>query len=156
MTLDDKTIISVAVIGGTGKEGSGLAMRWALNGYRVIIGSRDADRAASHARELNQRLGADVITGMANPDAASQANVIVLSVPYNAHYDTLEAIRDQLNGKLLVDITVPLLPQQVRTVYIPEGKSAALEAEAQLGNGVRIVSAFQNVSATKLQDPNSL
>src|SRR5215207_1108416 len=94
-------LLTIAVLGGTGKEGSGLAMRWALNGYRVIIGSRDADRAASHAHELNQRLGADVITGMANPDAASQANVIVLSVPYSAHYDTLEAIRAQLDVKLL-------------------------------------------------------
>jgi 8-hydroxy-5-deazaflavin:NADPH oxidoreductase len=156
MTLDDKTIISVAVIGGTGKEGSGLAMRWALNGYRVIIGSRDAERAASHAYALNRRLGADVITGMANPDAASQANMVVLSVPYSAHYDTLEAIREHLEGKLLVDITVPLLPPKVRTVYVPEGKSAALEAQMQIGDGVRIVSAFQNVSADKLQDPNSV
>lgn len=156
MTLDDKTIISVAVIGGTGKEGSGLAMRWARNGYRVIIGSRDAERAANHAKELNQRLGADVVIGMGNADAAQQANLVVLSVPYSAHKATLETIKAQLNGKILVDITVPLQPPKVRTVHVPEGISAALEAKAMLGDGVRIVSAFQNVSSDKLQDPDTI
>jgi 8-hydroxy-5-deazaflavin:NADPH oxidoreductase len=153
MTTDDRTLVTVAIIGGTGKEGSGLAMRWALHGYRVIIGSRDAERAVSHAAELNQKLGAEFLVGMANTDAAAQADLIVLSVPYSAHQSTLESIKAQVSGKILVDITVPMQPPQVRLVFVPEGDSAALEAKQLLGDSVRIVSAFQNVSANKLSDP---
>ncbi|MFO7323241.1 MAG: NADPH-dependent F420 reductase [Chloroflexota bacterium] len=156
MTLDDRTLLTIAVIGGTGKEGTGLAMRWALQGYRVIIGSRDAERAAAHAKELNAQLGADLLAGQANADAAAQANIVVLSVPYSAHKATLESIRDQLDGKILIDITVPMQPPDVRTVYIPEGRSAAQEAQALVGDNVRVVSAFQNVSATKLKDPRGI
>lgn len=152
MTSDERTLVTVAVIGGTGKEGSGLAQRWALNGYRVIIGSRDAERAQNHAAELNQKLGADLIKGMANPDAAAEANVVVLTVPYSAHTGTLESIKVQVDGKILLDITVPLQPPKVRTVHIPEGKSAAQEAQALVGDNVRVVSAFQNVTHEKLQD----
>jgi NADPH-dependent F420 reductase len=152
MTSDERTLLTVAVIGGTGKEGSGLAMRWALNGYRVIIGSRDAERAQAHAAELNARIGADVLVGMGNPDAAAEANVVVLTVPYSAHVGTLESIKAQLDGKILVDITVPLQPPKVRTVHLPPGGSAAQEAKTIVGENVRIVSAFQNVTHEKLQD----
>jgi len=152
MTSDERTLLTVAVIGGTGKEGTGLAMRWALNGYRVIIGSRDAERAQSHAAELNARLGADVLVGMANPDATTEANVVVLTVPYSAHTGTLESIKAQLDGKILLDITVPLQPPKVRTVHLPEAGSAAQEAKAIVGDTVRVVSAFQNVTHEKLQD----
>lgn len=152
----ERTLLTIAVIGGTGKEGSGLAMRWALHGYRVIIGSRDAARAQAHAQELNARLGDELLTGEGNPDAAAHADVVVLSVPYSAHHDTLAGIAPALNGKIMVDISVPLQPPKVRTVHLPEGKAAALEARAQLGEGVRIVSAFQNVSAEKLGDPETV
>lgn len=152
MTSDERTLLTVAVIGGTGKEGSGLAMRWALNGYRVIIGSRDAERAKAHAAELNAKIGADVLVGMGNPDAAAEANVVVLTVPYSAHVGTLESIKAQLDGKILVDITVPLQPPKVRTVHLPPGGSAAQEAKTIVGENVRIVSAFQNVTHEKLQD----
>lgn len=152
MTSDERTLLTVAVIGGTGKEGSGLAMRWALNGYRVIIGSRDAERAQAHAAELNAKIGADVLVGMGNPDAAAEANVVVLTVPYSAHVGTLESIKAQLDGKILVDITVPLQPPKVRTVHLPAGGSAAQEAKTIVGENVRIVSAFQNVTHEKLQD----
>ncbi len=155
MTDTERTLITVAVLGGTGKEGSGLAVRWALNGYRVIIGSRDAERAKQRAAELNQELGGDYLTGAANVDAAAEADLVVLSVPYAAHHATLEGVKDQLQGKVLVDITVPLAPPKVRTVHLPEGKSAALEAQALLGEGVKVVSAFQNVSYEKLTDPTS-
>jgi 8-hydroxy-5-deazaflavin:NADPH oxidoreductase len=148
-------MLTVAVLGGTGKEGSGLAMRWALSGYRVLVGSRDAERAATRAAEMNQELGGDYLTGLTNAEAAASANLVVLSVPYSAHKDTLESVKDQLTGKILVDITVPLNPPKVRTVYIPEGKSAALEAQSYLGDSVRVVAAFQNVSAEKLRDPNT-
>ncbi|MBI5669428.1 MAG: NADPH-dependent F420 reductase [Chloroflexi bacterium] len=151
---DEHTMMTIAVLGGTGKEGSGLAMRWALNGYRVIIGSREAEKAQSRAGEMNAQLGGDYLTGTANPDAAAKADVVVLSVPYSAHRATLEGVKEQVAGKVLVDITVPLQPPKVRTVHLPEGKAAALEAQALLGDSVKVVSAFQNVSAEQLAEPD--
>lgn len=145
--------MTIAVLGGTGKEGSGLAVRWALNGYRVIIGSREADKAISRANELNTELGGEYLIGMSNVDAAKQAQLVVLSVPYSAHKSTLEGVREYLTGKILVDVTVPLAPPKVTAVNIPEGKSACLEAQAFLGDSVKVVAAFQNVSAEKLKDP---
>lgn len=156
MTNDERILLTVAVLGGTGKEGSGLAIRWALNGYRVIIGSRDGARAQARAAELNAQIGGDYLVGMENSQAAHEANLIVLTVPYDAHRATLESVQAELAGKTLVDVTVPLLPPNVRTVHVPEGKAAALEAKALLGDSVRIVSAFQNVSAEKLKDPNTV
>lgn len=152
---DTSLIITLAVIGGTGKEGSGLALRWALQGYRVIIGSRSAERAQEHAQQLNERINSNVVLGMSNEAAAQQAEIIILSVPYSAHQSTLETIKPYLTGKILVDVTVPLQPPAVRTVHIPEGKSAVLEAQALLGDDVQVVSAFQNVSAEKLKDPHA-
>lgn len=149
-----KTILSVAVLGGTGKEGSGLAARWAASGYKVIIGSRSPERAEQKAKELNVLIGADVVSGMGNHDAAAQADLVVLSVPYSAHQATLEAVRDALRGKILIDVTVPLQPPKVRTVHLPPGQSAALEAQALLGDEVRVVAAFQNVSAEHLAHPD--
>ncbi len=151
---DRGLMMAIAVLGGTGKEGSGLAMRWALNGYKVIIGSRDGERAQAKAAEFNAELGGDYLIGMGNEDAAKAADLIVISVPYDAHKSTLEAVRSHLMGKILVDVTVPLQPPQVRTVHVPEGKAAGLEAQAFLGSEVRVVSAFQNVSAEKMKDPN--
>ncbi len=149
---DRGTVMVIAVLGGTGKEGSALAMRWALNGYQVVIGSRDAARAASRAAELNAELGGEYLQGMANAEAAETADLIVLSVPYDAHQSTLEGVKDQLQGKVLVDITVPLKPPKVRTVHLPEGQSAALEAQELLGDDVKVVAAFQNISYIKLAD----
>jgi NADPH-dependent F420 reductase len=151
---DEHTMMTIAVLGGTGKEGSGLAMRWALNGYRVIIGSREAEKAQSRAGEMNAILDGDYLTGMTNPDAAAKADVVVLSVPYSAHKTTLESVKEQVAGKVLVDITVPLQPPKVRTVHLPEGQAAALEAKSLLGDSVKVVSAFQNVSAEQLVDSN--
>jgi 8-hydroxy-5-deazaflavin:NADPH oxidoreductase len=144
-------LLTVAVIGGTGKEGSGLALRWANSGYRVFIGSRDAEKAQRVATELNEMLGDNYITGMSNAEAASSADLIVLSVPYSAHRPTLESIQEQLQDKTVVDVTVPLKPPAVRTVNVPSGGAAALEAQALLGEGVKVISAFQNVSAIHLK-----
>lgn len=155
MTDHDRTIVTIAVLGGTGKEGSGLAMRWALHGYRVIIGSRSAEKAEARAAELNAELGGDYLLGMDNASAAEQANLVVLTVPYAAQRDTLESVKDKLQGKILVDVTVPLQPPKVRTVHIPEGKAAALEAAAIVGDGVKVVSAFQNVSSEKMVSVDS-
>lgn len=151
---DSALLVSIAVLGGTGKEGSGLAMRWALRGYRVIIGSRDAERAQQHAADMNARLGGDYVVGMHNSEAAATADLVVLSVPYAAHPATLESVKDQLQGKVLVDLTVPLQPPKVRTVHVPAGGAAALEAQALLGEGVRVVSAFQTVSSSTISDPD--
>jgi NADPH-dependent F420 reductase len=149
---DLRTLLTVAVIGGTGKEGSGLASRWASSGYRVIIGSRDAARAAQKADELNASLGNAYLTGMDNYAAAQAADLVVVSVPYDAHAATLESIRSAVQGKIVVDVSVPVVPPDIRTVHVPQGKAAALEAQDLLGPNVRVVSAFQNVSASHLKD----
>jgi NADPH-dependent F420 reductase len=154
MTENRGTLLTIAVLGGTGKEGSGLAMRWAQNGYKVIVGSREAEKAVSRVGELNAQLGADYLTGMANTDAAAAADLVVLSVPYTAHQATLESVREQVAGKVLVDLTVPLQPPKVRTVHLPEGQSAALEAQAILGEGVKVVSAFHHLSHEQITDPD--
>lgn len=148
---EQRTLLSVAVIGGTGKEGSGLALRWAHSGYRVLIGSRDAARAQQKADELNAILGNAYLQGMSNEDAARAADVVVISVPYDAHTATLDALYEAVQGKTVVDVTVPMRPPNVRTVHVPEGRAAGLEAQARLGPGVKVVSAFQNVSAVHLQ-----
>jgi len=145
-------VIRVAVLGGTGKEGGGLALRWAHAGYDVAIGSRSAEKAQEAAESLNETLGAPLIRGLDNPQAAAQADIVVLSVPYAAHQAILESVREQSQGKVLVDVTVPLQPPAVTTVTLPEGRTAAEEAQALLGGGVRVVSAFQNISAVHLKN----
>ena len=148
-------MLTVAVLGGTGKEGSGLAVRWALNGYRVLIGSRDAAKAIEKCAELNRELGGEYLTGVQNAAAAQVADIIVVSVPYSAQIDTIEGVRDYLSGKIVVDVTVPLAPPDIRTVHVPEGGSAVLNAQKLLGSDVRLVGAFQNVSAEKLRHPDT-
>lgn len=152
MLNDSSTLMTLAVIGGTGKEGSGLVLRWANAGYRVLIGSRDAARAQAKADEINAVLGEALVRGLDNVSAAREANVVVVTVPYSAHRATMEAIRDAVQGKIVIDVTVPLAPPAIRTVYIPEGKAAVLEAQALLGDGVRVVAAFQNIGASHLKD----
>jgi NADPH-dependent F420 reductase len=145
---------TIAVLGGTGAEGSGLAFRWALKGHDVIVGSRTADKAIAAATELNGLLaGRASVRGAANVDAARDAEIVVLTVPYAAQLATAQAVRDQLEGKILVDVTVPLAPP-VDRVQLPHGESAVLALQRALGAGVNVVSAFQNVSATHLKDPD--
>lgn len=146
-----KILMTVAILGGTGKEGAGLAMRWALHGYRVIIGSRAEAKAKTRAAEMNAELGADYLSGMSNAAAAKAADLVVLSVPYGAHQDTLENVSEFCQGKVVVDLTVPLRPPEIMSVNLPEGAAAALEAQALLGSGAVVVAAFQNVSAVKLK-----
>ncbi|MCZ7546278.1 MAG: NADPH-dependent F420 reductase [Anaerolineae bacterium] len=146
------TILSIAVLGGTGKEGSTLAMRWARSGYRVIIGSRSLEKAQQKVEAFNAQLGDDYLLPADNAAAAAQADIVVLSVPYSAHKATLEAVQAQLDGKILIDVTVPLDPNDVFTVHLPPGGAASLEAQTMLGDRVRVVAAFQNVSFVKLKD----
>lgn len=145
----------IAVLGGTGKEGSGLAFRWAYAGYAVIVGSRDAERAAAAADDLNRLLaGRAAVSGLSNLDAAKAATLVVLALPYAAQRSTAMELKDALQGKILIDVTVPLAPPKVDCVQLPEGGSAVLALQHDLGAGVRVVSAFQNVSAVHLKDPN--
>src|SRR5579871_1774142 len=95
----------VAVLGGSGKEGSGLALRWAKAGYPVFIGSREASKAQATAAELNQLLGATRIEGVNNRTAAEKADIVVLAVPYQAQRPTALELRDLLVGKILIDVT---------------------------------------------------
>lgn len=149
---EKRKLIRIAVLGGTGKEGGGLAYRWAHSGYDVIIGSRSAEKAQQATTELNELLGAEAVRGMENPQAAAEADIVVLSVPYSAHRAILESVREQVQGKILVDVTVPMQPPNITTVTLPEGRTAAEEAQAFLGDNVRVVSAFQNVSAIHLKN----
>ena len=144
--MTDRLIFTIAIVGGTGKQGPGLAYRWAKAGYHVIIGSRESQKAEATAAELNERLGRDAVWGMENADAVTQCDVVALTVPYAAHGKTLEGLKDSLKGKILIDVTVPIQPPAIDEVYIPEAGSAAQEAQEILGADVRVVTAFQNVS----------
>jgi NADPH-dependent F420 reductase len=145
---ENSNIQIIAVIGGTGALGSGLARRWARAGYRVIIGSRSDEKAREAATEANAELDGDaVIEGMANSQAAAAADIAVLTVPFAHQQDTLAGIREQLAGKILVDTTVPLVPPKVARVQLPQAGAAALLAQQAVGDQVQVVSAFQNVAA---------
>lgn len=141
----------IAVLGGSGKEGSGLAMRWAHAGHTVVIGSRDPEKAQRAADELNLALGGAAVQGASNTSAAASADVVVLTVPYAAHKDTLVSVKDALAGKVVIDVTVPINTADFLRVMVPAGGSASKEAQALLDNGARVVSAFQNISATHLK-----
>ncbi|MCY3901183.1 MAG: NADPH-dependent F420 reductase [Caldilineaceae bacterium] len=146
---------TLAVIGGTGEEGSGLALRWAADGYSVLIGSRSRERAVAAAAELKTMLPPELparISGDSNAGAAAAADVIVLSVPYSSQTGILEQIRAGCQGKTVVSVVVPLKPPRVSRVWRPQGGSAAEEAQGFLGGEARVVAAFQNISATHLKE----
>lgn len=143
----------IAIIGGTGKEGRGLAVRWARAGHEVILGSRDAERAVAAARELTAAAGRDYIRGDENAAAARAAEVVVLCIPYAAHAATLQSLREALGGRILIDLTVPLQPPRVAEVALPAGQAAALEAQALVGAGTPVVAALHHVSSAHLADP---
>jgi 8-hydroxy-5-deazaflavin:NADPH oxidoreductase len=135
----------IGIIGGTGDLGSGLAKAWAAAGYKVVIGSRSRDKAVSLAPEL----GAGVV-GEDNLGAARLADIVVLAVPFASHDATIGEIKEAVQGKIVVDAAVPLVPPKVSTVQLPSAGSAAQIAQSLLGEGVRVVSAFHNVGAAKL------
>lgn len=143
--------MKIGIVGGTGKEGRGMAMRWARAGHEVRIGSRDAERAVAAAAELTELAGKS-ISGGGNPWAVEASELVVLAVPYSAHRETLLGLQSALAGKILVDITVPLKPPDVRKVTLPEGKAAAIECQALLGSATKVVAALHHVSAVHLSD----
>lgn len=143
---DQSVLLTIAVLGGTGKEGKGLAYRWAKAGYRVLIGSRDDQRAVATAAQLVQLLdGTASVVGMSNLDAADAADIVVLAVPYAAHAEILESAASGIAGKLLIDITVPLVPGRLSRAQMPPAGSAAQEARAVLGPGAQVAAAFHNI-----------
>lgn len=140
-------LLTIAVLGGTGKEGKGLAYRWAKAGYRVLIGSRSSERAVTTASEIMEKLeGSSSVVGTTNLEAAQQADIAVLTVPFLAHRETLEGLKGALNGKILIDVTAPLVPPKTSKVQMPPEGSAAQQAKAILGEEVQVVAAFQNTS----------
>lgn len=143
---------SIAIIGGTGKLGHGLARRWAGAGRTIIIGSR----AAEKAEEIAGRIGGDNVSGATNADAADQGDIVVITVPFQTRAAILEGIRSVVAGKVVVDTTVPLVPPKVMRVQLPPEGSAALGAQEMLGEEVRVVSAFHNVAAHRLMDDTDI
>ena len=139
---------TIAILGGTGNEGPGLAMRWANAGYTVIIGSRQAEKAEETAAELNDLLGIDTITGLENSAAAKAADICVLTIVAKAHKPALEGLKDALQGKIVVDATARV---QFPGAFPPDPPSAARIAQDILGEGATVVAAYQNVPASALR-----
>ena len=149
-------VTRIGFIGGTGPEGKGLTYRFALAGHEIVIGSRSAERAGAAASEIGERVAEAAVRGVENADAARDGELIVLTVPFAAQADTLPALRDALDGKIVVSTGVPLAFEGGRPsmVAVPEG-SAAEQAQALLPNA-RVVGAFHNLSAAKLWDGDAL
>lgn len=125
-------------------------MRWAAAGYPIVIGSRSREKGEAAARAIKPGNGAPPARGDTNEGAARAADIVVIAVPYSSHDTTLDEIRSTVAGKIVVDAVVPLVPPKVARVQLPEQGSAAQIAQARLGAGVRVVSAFHNVGAAKL------
>ncbi|NOZ05553.1 MAG: NADPH-dependent F420 reductase [Chloroflexi bacterium] len=148
------TSSTIAVIGGTGQEGRGLALRWAAAGYPVLIGSRKREKAERKAAELNEQLAGHnphPIRGLSNGEAAAAADIISLVVPYAAQQNILSDIREGAQGKTILTSVVPLDPANPKCLLAPPDGSAAAEAQRLLGPDVAVVTAFQNVGAHALQ-----
>jgi NADPH-dependent F420 reductase len=143
---------SLAILGGTGHEGAGIAFRAALAGWKVVIGSRDAAKAVSKANELNALTESSNVSGTGLLEAAQSAAIVVLAVPYAAQLPTADLVKAGLEGKVLIDVTVPLKPPKVSVVQLPAEGSCTQALQRHLGAGVRVVSAFQNVSAHALME----
>jgi len=120
----------IAILGGTGKEGTGLAIRWATAGYKILIGSRQIDKAKLTADMINNQFGINRVIGLENPDAAIQAEICVLTVIYSAHRQALSSVKDFLPGKILVDATSRV---DFHDPKPPEPPSAAQEAQVLFG-----------------------
>ena len=145
--------MTLAIIGGTGPQGQGLALRFARAGVPVAIGSRDGARAAKLAEELQSKLpeGSALITGHDNTGAVAAAEeMVILAVPWSGHNATIEAIKDGLSGKILIDIVVPLKEGDPKKVDMPPEGSATEAAQALLGPEIPVMGALHNVSAHTL------
>ncbi len=142
---------TIAILGGTGDLGTGLAIRWSKAGYKMIIGSRTLPKAQKAVAALQETSPETPAQAMENGDAAAAGDIVVITVPAKHQTSTLAGVKDALRGKILIDVTVPLEPPRVGTVQLPPEGSAGKRAQDLLGRKVMVVSAFQNVAAHLLQ-----
>jgi NADPH-dependent F420 reductase len=140
----------IGILGGTGKEGAGLALRWALGGHEVIIGSRDAERARARASELSALAGGAAVAGRSNLDAATAAGVVVLTLPATGLAATLVPLREACRGKVVISTVVPLTFGGGRLFTPPPQGSSAEEVQELLGAEARVVAAFHHIAAHEL------
>ena len=154
MTNDAHTPV-IAILGGTGAQGSALARRWANAGYPIVIGSRNPQKAAKVCERIRTEVNQTEIEYDNNRHAAERGEVVVLCVPYASQRSTVEEVKAALDGKILIDATVPLVPPKVARVQLPEGGSAVAEIQSMLGDSVKVVSAFQNIASHILDDLSS-
>ena len=136
----------IGILGGTGALGSALTKKWAIAGYEILIGSRDPVKAQKIATQVNAELNVSNIQGLDSKTAARESDISVLTVPYSSHADTLNLVKEDLKGKILIDTTVPL-QKMVTKVQLPAIGSAAMEAQKILGTEVEIVAALQNIGS---------
>ena len=144
--------MKIAILGGTGSLGKGLASRWIKAGHDVLIGSRDLEKAQESAKGLNLSNS----SGMLNEEAAKSCELACLTVPFAHQENTLKSIGNALDNKIMIDATVPLMPPKVMRVQLPQEGSAALKAQSILGEKTIVVSAFQNISAELLQTDDEI
>jgi NADPH-dependent F420 reductase len=145
----------IAILGGTGAQGSALALRWAKAGYPIVIGSRSPQKAINICKRISVQVGYAKVSYESNLIAAEKGDVVVLCVPYASQRSTVESVRTALDGKVLIDTTVPLVPPEVARVRLPDGGSAVAQIQSMLGDSVNVVSAFQNVAAHILDDASA-
>ncbi len=143
---------TIAILGGTGDLGTGLAIRWSRAGHRIVIGSRRLEKAQAAVDHLATISPETPAVPMENPGAAAAGDIVVLTVPAEHQVSTLEAVREGLTGKILIDVTAPLVPPRVGTVQLPKEGSAGKRAQDLLGDDVMVVSAFQNIAAHLLRE----
>ncbi|GAA2425431.1 NADPH-dependent F420 reductase [Actinomadura vinacea] len=148
--LPDVTGLTIGILGGTGDQGKGLARRFALAGHQVIIGSRKAERAQAAADDLDEGLP---VRGAENPVAATESDVVVVAVPWDGHRATLESLRAELAGKIVVDCVNPLGFDKRGSFPLPVEEGSAAQQAAAILEESRVVAAFHHVSAVLLLDP---
>ena len=143
---------TIAILGGTGDLGTGLAIRWSKAGYKIVIGSRTLEKARNATENLAKISPDTPAEAMENSDAAAAGDIVVLTVPAEHQLSTLDTVKAGLSGKILIDVTVPLVPPKVGTVQMPPEGSAGKRAQDFLGDDVQVVTAFQNIAAHLLQE----
>jgi NADPH-dependent F420 reductase len=144
------TTYDIAVVGGTGPQGKGLAYRWARHGHRVTLGSRSAERAEQAASEISTRVADAAVTGTTNADAATRADVVVLAVPYDGHDELVTSLKHQLAGKIVISCVNPLGFDKLGPYGLDVPGGSAAEEAASIVPDARLVGAFHHVSAVTL------
>ena len=147
----DVSNLTIAVLGGTGPQGRGLARRFAAAGLDVVLGSRDAARAEAAASEL---ASVGRVRGASNAEAAAAGDIVLVVVPWDGHAELLESLKDALAGKVVVDCVNPLGFDKQGAYALPVEEGSATQQAAAILTGSRVVGAFHNVSAVLLEDPS--